>query len=304
MQTRRAFLLQSILMTTGLWSLPGLSQAAGTSARLNTFQGTDTFSRIVAKATAEKWAALPIGELMGKIAKELEGTPYVAHTLELSDDKEVCSVNLTGLDCVTFFETTLDFARMLKKGESSPDALLKEVQFTRYRGGVVGDYSSRLHYTTDWLVDNQKKHVVKVLNDLPGAEPFTQKVGFMSSNPDKYRQLAAHPELVEKLKRQEKAINSRPPLKFMPMDKIAAVEPLLKTGDIVGVCTSQPGIDIAHTGLIYRTEDGVAHFMDASSGKTKMKVSIESGPISAALNWSKQLTGAMFARPLEPHNIR
>jgi hypothetical protein len=289
-----------MLATIGAFGFAERALAETGGEWLKIFQGEDVLKAIVDRATREKWIELATGDLMGKIAKELEGTPYVAHTLELSADREVCSVNLKGLDCVTFFETTLDLARMLKKGGRTSQDLLKEVQFTRYRGGAVGDYSTRLHYTTDWFVDNQKKHVVKVLSDLPGAEPFTQKVGFMSSHPDKYRQLAAHPELIAKIKRQEKTINSRSALKFIAMDKLAAIEPLLKTGDIVGICTSQPGIDIAHTGLIYRTEDGVAHFMDASSGKTKMKVTIEPGPISGALTWSSNLTGVMFARPLEP----
>jgi hypothetical protein len=52
--------------------------------------------------------------------------------------------------------------------------------------------------------------------------------------------------------------------------------------------------------LILRDDQGVAHFMDASSKKSRMRVTIEPGPISAVLNWSKNLTGAMFARPLEP----
>lgn len=293
MQSRRTFLL----MTLALLSGGGLAEAA---QQLDVFQGENVFSRILAKAEAGKWSQLPIGELMGKIAKELEGTPYVAQTLELSPGREVCSVNLTGLDCVTFFETTLAFARMLKKGGRTPEALLAEVTYTRYRNGVVGDYTSRLHYTTDWFRNNEKKGVVKLLSALPGAEPFTQKVGFMSRNPDKYVHLATNPKLVAKIRAQEEKLNARPPLKFIPINKLAAVEPLLKTGDIVGVCTTIAGIDIAHTGLVYRTADGVAHFMDASSGKNKMKVTLEPGPLSSALNWSKTLTGAMFARPLEP----
>jgi hypothetical protein len=212
----------------------------------------------------------------------------------------VCAVNLTGLDCVTFFEDTLCFARMLKKGGRTPGDLLAEVTFTRYRGGVLGDFTSRLHYTTDWLTDNEAKKVVKVLApDLPGAAPFTQKVGIMTEKPQNYRQLAAHPELVPKIKKYEDEINART-LKFIPMDKLAGVEPLLKTGDIVGVCTTEAGIDIAHTGLVYLDGEGVPHFMDASSARSRMKVTIEPGPISGSLSWSKKLTGAMFARPLEP----
>lgn len=274
--------------------------AVAASEKLQVIKGDEKFQQIKEKAKSENWSALPIGDLMGKIAKELEGTPYVGGTLELSADREVCSVNLDELDCVTFFESTLNLARMLKNGGSTNRDLLREVQNTRYRGGSVGDYSSRLHYTSDWLFDNEKKGVVKVLNDLPGAVLFTQKVGFMSTHVGSYKQLAAHPKLVEKMKRQEKTINTRKFLTFVPAGKVASVEPLLKTGDIVGLCTDVSGLDISHTGIIYRTEDGVAHFMDASSKKANMKVTIEPGPISQAVKDRKDFTGVVFARPLEP----
>jgi hypothetical protein len=263
------------------------------------FQGEAIFDRIVAKARLNHWNKLAIGDLMGKIAEELAGTPYVANTLELSTDREFCSVNFKGLDCVTFFETTLDFARILKKDLHSPTDLVKEVQFTRYRAGVVGDYTSRLHYTTDWFVDNQRKKVIQLLDNLPEVMPFTQKVSVMSDHPDSSIQLKAHPELVPIIKRQEAAINNLA-LKYVPMEKIADIEHLLNTGDIVGVCSNAAGIDITHTGLIYCDQQGVRHFMDASSKKSAMQVQIENGPISKTLNWSKNLTGAMFARPLEP----
>jgi hypothetical protein len=301
--SRRKFLHRAFAGTIGLLSASALSNALGApglAEKLEAFKGGDVFERILAKALEEKWARLPIGDAIGRIAKELEGTRYVGFTLELSKDHEVCSVNLAGLDCVTFFEDTLGFARMLKKGGRTPADLLAEVTFTRYRGGVLGDFTSRLHYTTDWFVDNEAKKVVKILApELPGAAPFTQKVGIMSQKSQNYRQLAAHPELVPKIKQFEEDINARP-LKFIPMDKLAGVEPLLKTGDIVGVATSESGIDIAHTGLVYRDREGVPHFMDASSARKNMKVTIEPGPISGALKWSQKLTGAMFARPLEP----
>jgi len=303
MPTRRTFLRHALTSAFGLLSASALSRALGAPAveeKLEAFKGTDVFDRILAKAVDGKWATLPIGEAMGGIAKEFEGTPYVGFTLELSKDHEVCAVNLTGLDCVTFFEDTLGFARMLKKGGRTPADLLAEITFTSYRGGVLGDFTSRLHYTTDWLADNEAKKVVKILApDFPGAAPFTQKVGIMTDRPQNYRQLAAHPELIPKIKQYEDQINSRE-MKFIPMDKLGGVEPLLKTGDIVGVCTTEAGIDIAHTGLVYRDGDGVPHFIDASSSKSRMKVTIEAGPISGTLRWSKKLTGAMFARPLEP----
>ncbi len=274
------------------------SSALAKIQELEHFDGDEVFNRIVQKARADNWAALPIGELIGKIAMQLKGTPYVGFTLELSKDSESCVVNLKGLDCVTFFEDSLCMARMLKHGKSSPEDLLAEVRYTRYRGGKMGDFTTRLHYTTDWFVDNQAKGVIKILTpDLPGAEPFTQKVGIMSRHPENYRQLAAHPDLVKDIRSTEDTINARS-LKYLPMSKLKAAEPLLQTGDIVGVCTTADGIDIAHTGLCIKDEQGIVHFMDASSAKSRMQVTLEP-EISTCLNWSPKLTGVMFARPLE-----
>src|SRR5208337_1204656 len=103
--------------------------------------GQDVFSRILKKSAAENWRQLPIGELIGRIALEFKGTPYVGFTLELSPDSESCVVNLNGLDCVTFFEDSLCLARMIKRGKRSPEDLLAEVRTTRYRGGRIGDFT-------------------------------------------------------------------------------------------------------------------------------------------------------------------
>lgn len=261
------------------------------------FQGREIFDRISNRAKAEHWSKLPIGELMGKIARELEGTKYIAESLDQSVDSEACVVNLGGLDCVTYFENVLGLARMIKQGGKTPDDLMKSVTFTRYRGGTVSDFTSRLHYMSDWIHDNEQKHVVRALSDLPGAKTLPKKIEFMSQHPNSYPQLAKHMELVPVIKTLEDEINKRPQ-KFVPIGSLAAAEPYLKTGDIVAICTKINGLDVAHTGLVIRTKDGIAHFMDASSRLGK--VTLEPGSISQAIGRTKSWTGAMFARPLEP----
>lgn len=295
MHTRRSFIFALVASLSSL----ALSNASECAAASSAFKGRELFDRIVGKSAKEHWNALPLGALMGKIALEFENSPYKENTLELSIDKEICCADLTAFDCVTFFETTLDFARMLKMGTATPDSLLAQIKVTRYRGGIAGDYSSRLHYMTDWLADNESRGVVKILSNLPGTEPFKKTIDFMSSHPGSYKQLAKHPELVSKIRQFENVMNTRS-MMFIPINKIAAVEHLLQTGDIVAVCTDKPGIDIVHTGLVYSDANGLRHFMDASSKKSVMKVTIEPGPISQALTWSKSLSGAIFARPLEP----
>lgn len=292
MQTRRSFLL-TVLSTLAAQGAP----SAFAGQRQEAVTGSEVFKRILSHADKGNWRALPIGNVMEKIAFEFQGTQYEGGTLETSPNHEACTVTLKAFDCVTFFETTLAFARMLKKGGRTTQYLLNEVKFMRYRGGTLGDFATRLHYMSDWFADNERKNVIKILAQLPGAEAFTKKINFMSSHPASYRQLAAHPGLIAKIKQTEDAINSRS-MKFIPINKIAAIESLLQTGDIVGVCTDIPGLDILHTGLVIRTADGIAHFMDASTKTTQ--VTLEPGHIGASLNWSKHITGAMFARPLEP----
>ncbi len=297
--TRRELIQVASLGALGLLTSGALAKTAPwIQEQFRRFEGVDVFERIVAKARAENWYALPIGEVIGKVAFELRGTPYVGFTLELSKDIEYCIVNLKGLDCVTFFEDSLGMARMIKKGRNTPEDLLAEVRFTRYRGGHMGDFTTRLHYTTDWFFDNEEKGVVKMLTpSLPGAEPFSQKVGIMSLHPENYRQLASHPNLLQDIRIAEDKINARS-LKFLPMDKLEAAEALLQTGDIVGVTTTADGIDIAHTGICVKDEQGLVHFMDASSARSRMRVTVEP-QISKCLNWSSKLTGVMIARPLE-----
>lgn len=262
------------------------------------FTGVETFDRLTRLAEQGGWHDKPIGEVIGAIGLALRGTPYVGSTLELYDDREVCSVNLAGLDCVTFFESALDFARMVKKGEHSTSAMLDQVTYTRYRDGKVGDYTSRLHYTADWFYNNEEKRVVKgITRELPGAERFTKDVNFMSTHPDAYRQLKANPGLVPKIREVEERINKRT-MYYIPKEKVAAIESRLQTGDIIGITTTIPGIDCSHTGICYRDEKGVLRYLHASSTKKQVWLDDE---LSAYLMSVSKHTGIMVARPVDIH---
>ena len=299
MISRRHFMGRAAALPLALApAISGLASArASMDAAPTAFTGEAVFDRLMARAAAEGWGQLPLGEAMGRFAQALLGTPYVAHTLELGDTVECCVVDLEGLDCVTFFENTLNLARIVRAGRPTAAALLEAVRSTRYRDGIQGDYSSRLHYTTDWIWDNARRgHVKDLALELPGAEPFTQQVGFMSAHPEAYRQLHAHPEWVPAIRHFEDLINARPKM-FVPLARIAAIEPLLQTGDIIGVATTTPGIDIAHTGMCFKDEQGVARFINASSAPSRMKVSLD-GPIHQAIAWSPRNTGIVVARPL------
>jgi hypothetical protein len=259
------------------------------------FQGRGVFDRLLAKASAERWAGLGIGEIMGRAGRELLGTPYVGFTAERWVDREVCSIDLEGLDCVTFYENCLAFARMLKKGGASPGAMLAEVEFTRYRGGKRTDYPSRLHYTSDWIADNDAKGVVRNLTpSLTGRARFEQRVGFMTAHPDKYKQLARFPEMVPVIKQQEDDINARVTW-FIPSAAVQASEGRLQTGDILGFTTAKEGLDTSHTGMIWRSPDGKVGVLHASSSKKAVVFEPDLSDFVASF-----ATGIMVCRPIDP----
>src|SRR6266704_3422479 len=140
------------------------------------FKGQDQFSRLVAKAKSGNWKALPIGERTATVAQALVGTRYKHFTLEIDNRIESPSVNFQGMDCWTFFEIALGFARMLNEPESNwtPERLLHYIELDRYRGGeCTGEYLSRLHYLEDWLYDNDHRGLVEDLTrNFFAGSPF------------------------------------------------------------------------------------------------------------------------------------
>ena len=95
-----------------------LSSTAWAEHRLpftTVFKGRDRFDRLVAQAKANDWKSLSIGERTAAVGQALVGTRYKSFTLEIDNHIEAASANLNGLDCWTFFEIALGFARMLEK---------------------------------------------------------------------------------------------------------------------------------------------------------------------------------------------
>lgn len=253
-----------------------------------------TLPQILAKSSAEHWEKLPIGERMGKIAQEFVGTPYVGWTLDQRpQDPEQCTVTLEGLDCVTFMETTFNLARMIGRGGQTMDDLRAAVTQTRYRGGKVDGYLSRLHYTSDWIADNVTKGTVTNLAaSLPPRARLNKTINFMSEHASVYPAIKAHPELIAGLKEMEARVTKANPW-YIPKASIRSIEPSLRTGDIIALTGNRPGMDCDHVGLII-VIDKVPHFVHASSAQHKVVI----GPrISEYVNASTELNGLMIARP-------
>ena len=265
------------------------------------FKGRDQFNRLVAKAKAGNWKALPIGERTAAVGQALVGTRYKHFTLEIDNRIESPSVNFQGVDCWTFFEITLGFARMLNEPESNwtPERLLHYIEMDRYRGGeCTGEYLSRLHYLEDWLHDNDRRGLVEDLTRNLGGRSVPHSAREMSTGWRHYRYLASNRSLLGPLARMEANVSSQP-LYEIPKSQVAKIEPKLRSGDIIGVISRERnGLhSTAHVGLALRTSDGVLHFMHASSPSNYGRVVVDE-ELSKYLYRYRSDSGILVARPL------
>lgn len=290
---RRHFLTS--LLSTGVLA----SAARSESLFVNFLQDDDVHRKICmntfAMACERTLASEPIGEVVAAIGKSFVGTQYVAHTLEEPGEEHLV-VNLQGFDCVSFYENSLSLARCVKKNTPTFEAFKKELQWIRYRSGVINGYPSRLHYTSDYFYDNIQKGVVRDMTEELGGVRYTKTVNFMSTHTEAYAHLKDNPRFVEVIKAQEEAINGRTNL-YIPKDKVAAILNKIQSGDILGTTTSKEGMDTSHTGIALRQDNDV-HFMHAPLAGGAVEIS--KGNLAEYLARNTAQTGIMIVRPLEP----
>ena len=238
----------------------------------------------------------PIGNVIADIGKSFLGTEYVAHTLE-KGKTETLVIDLTGLDCTTFLENCLTFARCIKEKKTTFKDYENELTKIRYRGGKIDQYPSRLHYFSDWIYDNEKKGIVKNISKEIGGSPVKFNVDFMSTHPDFYVQLKDDPGFIPVIKKQEEAINKRE-YYYIPKDSVAKVEGNIHNGDLIAITSNVKGLDINHVGVAVKLEDGRIHFMHAPDVGYKVQITKE--PLAGYLARIKKDTGIIVLQVLEP----
>src|ERR1700745_3904087 len=267
------------------------------------FRGQDQFNRLVAKAKAGNWKALPIGERTAAVGQALVGTRYKHFTLEIDNRIESPSVNFQGMDCWTFFEIALSFARMLNEPESNwtPERLLHYIELDRYRGGeCTGAYLSRLHYLEDWLYDNKRRGLVEDLTRSLGGVSVPHSAREMTNGWRHYRYLVHNRSLLRPLAQMENDVSSRP-LYEIPKSRVAAIESRLRSGDIIGIVSREGRYTslraTSHVGLALRTAAGTLHFMHASAPRNYGRVVIDTRLSNYLYRYTSD-TGILVARPL------
>ena len=255
-------------------------------------QGDEDVYERYCVAMKEK-AALPASDLMVETARFFLGTPYVAGVLEEVPERLV--INLHGLDCMTLVENTVALARSVKRhsGYEGYVSALKDIRY-RSSGDAAPDYTDRLHSTTDWIYENEKRGYLKDVTKEIGGKPLQLDLSFMSTHPDSYKQLKDNPERIAIMTAKEKEINARPHY-YIPQDEINAHAGKIRNGDIVCFVTTIKGLDISHVGIICRVGDKLT-FIHAST--TKKQVVANEEPLQDYVQGIKRNCGIMIVRPL------
>lgn len=223
-------------------------------------------------------------------AEKQLGLPYQANMLD-EPDSESLQVRTDSSDCVIYVETSIALAMTTLQHDSTYNRFKKNLQLIRYRNGKINGYFSRLHYFTDWLLDNQKKGIITLVNqDWPGAVKM-DSVYFMSHHLAAYPKLAQSDSLTALIKIKEKQLSASG-ITFVPKKEVPRYINKIQTGDIIAFVTTIKGLDISHTALAYRDGDFIT-FMHANP---KRGVIIEPLGLLAYLYSRSSVKGIIVAR--------
>lgn len=253
-------------------------------------EGTDT---IAINNLLDKAAKISNpNERVALLAEEFKGTPYVAGTLE-SPDGECITVNLDQVDCTTLIDNIMALAVTAGEHRTSWRDFIYNLERLRYRGGRINGYPSRLHYISDWVVDNTHRgNFTETTADCPLASHEIKTIDFMTANRKSYPALADSATFA-KMKEAEIGYRShRFPIIKTPK-VTAAAKTFLRTGDIIALCTGKKGLDVSHMGILFINDKGIPYLLHASSKSGK--VILDTTPLDRYLT-QQRLTGIRVIR--------
>jgi hypothetical protein len=244
----------------------------------------------------------PVGPAAVRVGELAAGTPYEAYTLEQylkaggsPSRTEPLTLHLDRFDCVSLVESCLAVARVAHvEGAPTWDRFAREMERMRYRGGTRGGYTSRLHYFSEWIDDNERRGLVRVLGRELGGEADTRALRFMSAHPDSYPALS-DPAILAEIGAMERSLDAAPRW-VIPTARIPEVVDRLESGDVLAFATSIEGLDVTHSAFAYRGSDGVLRVLHAPLSGGVVEITRSTLPEYVAA--IRRATGILVARPL------
>ena len=227
------------------------------------------------RASIEKWLQEAVSLSKDScrtlhFAKKMLGVPYVAGTLDGNEEEQLV-VLVDSLDCTTFVETVLAFCIADKRGERDYEGFKNALTQVRYRDGILNGYTSRLHYFSDWILNNEQMGFVKeCTSETACSQPKELWLDFMTTHVDSYLPMKKNPELVKEMAAHEKNWQGAV-VSYIPKEKLnlSPEELKIKDGDVLALVTNIKGLDVVHVGFAF-WKDNQLHLLHASSSVKKV----------------------------------
>jgi hypothetical protein len=244
---------------------------------------------------------VPLGLATARIGELAVGTPYEAHLLDVylrrgdGPITEPLTLSLTRFDCTSFVESCVAVARAARAGGTPTwKGFGREVERMRYRNGLRGDYTTRLHYFSEWVADGDKRCLLRDMGLALGGIEDQRPLRFMTEHRDSYAALADD-RVFRSMKEMEKRLD-RLSRRVIPTARIASVEDRIQNGDILGFATSTPGLDVTHCAIAVRDSRGTLRVAHAPLSGGAVEVSRL--PLAEYVAEISGATGIMVARPI------
>ena len=232
------------------------------------------------------------GEIIIAIANGFIGEKYVGSTLEHGAE-EPLFISCTELDCTTFVELVLAIAKTANEGSCRFTDVCHNLETIRYRNGINCGYTSRLHYISWWITDNAKTEIIEEVTSQISDNRQPLDLNFMSTHPSSYPKLTENPGFVKDIELQEIPYRGIE-VNYIPKEDIDCTgHNNIKSGDIIAITTSIPGLDVTHIGFAHY-HNGNLCLLHASSSKGE--VVKETTPLRNYLANNRRHTGIRVFR--------
>ena len=285
MKTRSISARSFFTIASAILCLTFTAQAFGQEKITTTDADKAAFVKIMSQLETENQTS--VADRMVKVAKLRLGTPYVASTLEKEPERLV--IDIVETDCILYVESNLAMALTVSKDFNDfADNILR----LRYRNGVVDGYASRIHYTSEWLLQAAGRGLLEEITEKIGGQPLDQSFSYMSTHPQSYKQLKNNPAEVARIAAAEAELNKHD-YYVIPKAKIPELASQIKDGDIICFIGSTKGLDITHVAIAL-WDNGKLTFMHASPKYGKAV--IEPSGLAGYCNSIKSNVGIRVAR--------
>ena len=197
-------------------------------------------------------------------ARSMIGIPYCGGTLDVNENESLV-VRTDSVDCTTYVETVLAMYLASKIEYGGYNDFKKALTKIRYRDGVIKGYSSRLHYFSDWVADNEKKGILYEVTSRSNHSQRHFSINYMTKHSGLYRRLKEDSLSVnEMLCVEEKWKNYD--MSYIPKELLKEHHNNIDicNGDILALTTNIDGLDVLHLGFAVWV-DGNIHLLHASS---------------------------------------